>query len=246
VPIFNVSFSAQPMVVAGVPMPTTTYAYYLATVPGTGYKLYRMADTAGPGTTMTLQATISAPFSAPVRRVNQPGTTITLDPGDGRMTQSPVLHGDFLWFTHGIDQSGFPSVRYGAIGLLDNSATVATMFKSPTSDDFNPSIGIADAGHNKVRIWVNWAYTDTPNNVPTSMTVNGVGPNQRVPSKVGGLDLVNGITTNGNRRFGDYSSVSIDPTGTTNCPAGNVGVLAQQYFRDIGIWQNRVAVVGFC
>lgn len=246
-PTFPVSYSSAPVGVAGIPIFTTSSSYFLASVPGTGYKLYRMTNTATTSPSMVLQATISAPFAGPSRRVNQPGTDRTLDPMDGRLVWQPVQDGNFVWFTHGVDLSGYPSVRYGAINTVTNRAYVATAYKSATSDDFNPSIGVTDAGFNTNYVFLNWSYTDTANTVSTSMVVNGVGPGQGVPSLHGGLDIVNGITTNGNFRFGDHSSVAIEPTASSSqCPAGRVAVVSNEYFRDVGIWQNRIARVGFC
>ena len=105
-------------------MIATTFNYFLGAVPGVGYRLYRMTNSGGAGATLTLQATISSPFTAPTRRVNQPGTANTLDPLDGRIVWSPVNDGNFIWFAHGIDISGFPASAT-ARSLATNTATVA-------------------------------------------------------------------------------------------------------------------------
>jgi len=60
--------------------------------------------------------------------------------------------------------------RYGAISAVSNTAFVAAAYHNSTSDDFNPSIGVADAGTNVIYAWVNWAYTDTSHSVATSAT----------------------------------------------------------------------------
>lgn len=245
---FATAFSTAPVTVGGIPAPPTPNTYWVASVPGTGYRLYRMTNSAGPGTTYTLQATISSTFAAPSRRVNQPGTTQTLDPLDGRIVWAPVQIGSFVWFTHGIDLGGFPAIRYGAISTAANTATVAVAYRSGTSDDFNPSIGVADAGNNTNYIWLNWAYTDTPANVATSDTVDGVTPGAGVPNLIGtGTVLVVGSPTSGNFRFGDYSSVSVDPTAASStCPAGRTAVTAQQYFTSNGQWATRIGRLSFC
>lgn len=245
---FATSLSTAPVTVGGIPTPATTNTYWVASVPGTGYRLYRMTNSAGPGTTYTLQATISSSFSAPTRQVNQPGSSVKLDPLDGRIVWSPVQIGSFVWFTHGIDLAGFPAVRYGAISTAANTATVAVAYRSGTSDDFNPSIGVSDAGNNTNYIWLNWAYTDTAANVATSDTVDGVTPGSGVPNLIGtGTVLVNGSPTSSNFRFGDYSSVSVDPTAASStCPAGRTAVTAQQYFTGNGQWATRIGRLSFC
>ncbi|QKV80676.1 hypothetical protein [Amycolatopsis sp. Hca4] len=240
-PAFSVSFTTQPATVGGNPIPATANSYFLASVAGTGYRLYRMTNSAGPGTTLTLQATVSSTFSAPPRQVNQPGTTTKLDPLDGRIVWSPYQVGNFIWFTHGIAIGSFPGIRYGAIRLSDNAPFVALAYRSGTSDDFNPSIGVSDAGGGGASnyIWLNWAYTDTNANVATSVTVDGVLPGGGVPNLIGtGTVLVNGAATSTNTRFGDYSSVSVENTCTA--------VIAQQFFNTGGNWNTRIGRLSFC
>ena len=243
---YAVAFSTAPVSVSGIPIAATQNTYFLASVPGSGYDLYRM--TTGPNNPIVFQAAVSAPFSAPTRRVLQPGTSQTLDPLDGRIVWSPVLSQNYIWFAHGIDLTGYPSVRYGAISVLSNTATVATAFHNATSDDFNPSIGVADAGTNVVYIWLNWAYTDTPNNVATTDTSNGVLPGTGVPNEIGtDRVLVHGSSTSSNFRFGDFSSVEVDPTAASStCPAGRTAVTNQEYFTSSGQWATRVARLSFC
>src|SRR5262249_16722043 len=64
-PVFLMVFSAAPV--------TTTApgedSFYLAAVPGEGYRLYRMVNSAGPGTFVLDEAWVAAPFEAPPRRV---------------------------------------------------------------------------------------------------------------------------------------------------------------------------------
>ncbi|MDT5026312.1 MAG: hypothetical protein QOE61_2738 [Micromonosporaceae bacterium] len=249
-PAFAVSFSTAPVTVTGNPIGATANTFYVAGVPGTGYRLYRMTNSAGPGTTLVLQATIASAYAAPPRRVNQCGTAVTLDPLDGRIAWAPVqaVNSPFIWFTHGSNISGFPGVRYGSISTTANTATVANAYHSGTSDDFNPSLGAFEPSPNSFYIWLNWAYTDnTPGPcVFTSTTVNGVAPGGGVPALIAtDLTLVTGSQTTTNTRFGDYSSVHIDPRAVSaTCPAGRTALLAQQYFVG-GSWATRLSRVSF-
>lgn len=239
---FSTASQTAPVSNGGIPMIATTFNYFLGAVPGTGYRLYRMTNSGGAGATLTLQATISSTFAAPPRRVNQPGTTTTLDPLDGRIDWSPVNDGSFIWFAHGIAIGSFPGVRYGAITISSNTATVAEAFRSGTSDDFNPSVGVGNSPSGGNFIYVNWAYTDTPAGVATSDTIDSVAPGAGVPNLIGtGTVLVNGVST-GEDRFGDYSSVAIDPSNAN----GSCAVTAQQYFQAGGQWGTRLARVGTC
>jgi hypothetical protein len=240
---FKVEFSAAPVTVAGIPVIATDSTYFVASVPGVGYHLYRMTDSAGTGTALMSQAIVKSPFSAPKRRINQPSSSQTLDPLDGRIVWAPVQEGKFVWFAHGIDIGGSPGVRYGAISTASNIAVVAAAAHSRTSDDFNPSIGVSVAGNNTNYIFLNWSYTDTPANIPVSVTVNGVVPGAGVPNLTGDvLVLVNGASTSSNDRFGDISSVAIDPTSASGCAA----VTAQEYFGPDGQWRTRLSRVAFC
>ena len=91
-------------------------------------------------------------------------------------------------------------------------------------------------------VFVNWAFTDSPAGVPTSATVDLVPPNSGVPNLIGtGAVLVSGSITS-ETRFGDYTSVSIDPTTL----AGSCAVVADQYFGTAGQWKTRIARIGTC
>ena len=242
---YSVAFSTAPATVAGIPTFSTTNTYWLASVPGTGYDLYVMPT--NPAGAISLQAVIRSAFSAPTRRVRQPGTSQTLDPLDGRIESAPVQDGSFVWFAHGVNVNGFPTIRYGAINVGTGQPFTAVAFHSNTSDDFNPSIGVSDAGNNTNHIWVNWAYTDTPNGVPVSDTVAGVAPGQGVPTLFGNdLTLVTGFSTSSISSFGAYSSAEIDPVGTFSCPAGLTALTAQEYFTSSGTWTTQLARTTFC
>jgi hypothetical protein len=244
---FSVDFSTAPVTQGGVPTVSTTNTYWLASVPGSGYDLYVMTHSSQPGTTLTLQASVPAAFNAPSRRVNQPGTTQTLDPLDGRIVWSPVRAGSFIWFTNGVDRGGFPGVRYGAISVTSNTATVATAQHSSTSDDFNPSLTVTPMSGSQILLWLNWAYTDTTHGVPTTVAVNGVLPGTGVPNLTGQRKIFTGSKTASNFRFGDFSSVEVDPVAaSSSCAKGRTAVLAQEYFNGSGNWVTRIARTSFC
>ncbi|HLX51771.1 MAG TPA: hypothetical protein VKS82_25875 [Streptosporangiaceae bacterium] len=242
---YSVAFSTAPVTVAGIPVFATTTTYWLASVPGTGYDLYSMPT--NPAGAITLRATIRAPFSAPSRRVNQPGTSVTLDPLDGRIQSAPVQDGNVVWFTHDINYQGFPTVLYGGIDVNTDQIETAVAFDSNTSDDFNPSIAVTDAGNNTNFIWVDWSYTDSGYGVPVSDTVAGVAPGQGVPDLAGAdLTLVTGSSTSSISTFGSYSSAEVDSFAQGSCPAGETALTAQEYFTGSGSWATQLARTTFC
>jgi PASTA domain len=244
-----VSFSAfavpsltAPVVNAGQPMISSPFSYFLAAVPGTGYRLFRLSNSGGSGATLTLQATISASFNAPSREARQPGTTSTVDSSDGNILAAPYYDGASIWFTHVFDLAGFPAIRYGAVNVSTNTVTTGIAFRSASSDDFNPSLAVGLSAAGPV-VYLNWAFTDAPNNVATSDVVDSLPAGQPIGNLIGtGTVLVNGGTTT-QTRFGDFSSVAIDPS----VPAGGCAWTAQQYFATTtGDWATRLARIGTC
>jgi hypothetical protein len=241
-PVFAADIDTVPVTNSGIPMRGSPNTYWLAAIPGTGYKLYRMTNSAGPNTTFTLQATINSPFNRPTRRVNQPGTTQTLDPGAGVIVWPPVLAAtNLLWFTHGFDFGGFPTVRYGAINVTNNTIRTAAAFHDGISDDFNSSISVGDNPSGTSTVFLNWAFTDTTNGIAPTATVNSLVPGTTLANLIGtDTTLITGSSTFDQDRFGDLSSVTIDPT----VPAGTCAVTGQQYFGSD--WNTRIARIGNC
>jgi hypothetical protein len=244
VPTFAVRFSTAP-VTATEP---DTDSYFLAAVPGLGYQLYRMVNSAGPGTALLDDATVTAPFAAPARPIRQCNGP-PLEPSDGRLAAAPVRVGDYVWFAHEVDTGGRPGVRYGAIDLYSHAPYVAVAAYSATSDDFSPSIGVSDAGQGLDHVWLNWAYTD-PGERPctdVSAVVDEVGPGEGVPDRVGtGVAVVHGAAARAGARLSPYSSVAVDPVAVAGCGAGVAAITAQQYFAADGRWRTRIARVESC
>src|SRR4029077_18628186 len=91
-------------------------------------------------------------------------------------------------------------------------------------------------------VYLNWAFTDAPNQLATSDVVDSLPAGQPISNLIGtGTVLVNGGTTT-ETRFVDFSSVSIDPS----IPAGGCAWTTQQYFTSAGDWSSRLARVGAC
>jgi hypothetical protein len=242
---YSVAFSTAPVTVAGIPIAATTSTYWVASVPGSGYDVYVMPT--NPAGAISLVGSTSSPFSPPSRRIRQPGTSQTLDPLDGRISSAAIQDGNFVWFAHGVDDSGFPTIRYGAIDVTSGQVFSALAYHANGSDDFNPSIGLTDTGNGNVDVWLNWAYTRSGSGVPVSDTVGGVQPGAGLPNLVGAdLTLVTGSSTSTISTFGAYSSVEVDPVGSTGCAAGLTALTAQEYFTAGGQWTTRLGRTTFC
>src|SRR5947207_5915939 len=176
---FNVDSLTAPVTNAGQPMISSPVSFFLAAVPGTGYRLFRLTNSGGSGATLTLQATIHSPFNAPSREARQPGTSSRVDSSDGNSLASPYFDRTSIWFTHVFDFVGFPTVRYGAVNVSTNTVTTAMAFHSSTSDDFNPSlaVGLSPSG---TSVYLNWAFTDAPAGTATSVVIDTLSAGQPI------------------------------------------------------------------
>src|SRR5260370_63265 len=85
---FPVDSLTAPVTNAGQPLIASPVSFFLAAVPGTGYKLYRLTNSGGSGAIISHQ-TISEPFSKPSRSLNQPPPDRTNDPSDHTITSFP-------------------------------------------------------------------------------------------------------------------------------------------------------------
>ena len=237
---FNVDSLTAPVTNAGQPMISSPVSFFLAAVPGTGYRLFRLTNGGGSGATLT-KTTINSSFKAPTREANQPGTTSTIDSSDGNILASPYFDGTSIWFAHDFDLVGFPTVRYGAVNVSDNTVATAAAFNSATSDDFNPSLGVGLSPRGPI-VYVNWAFTDAKKGTATSDAIDVLPAGQPITNLIGtGAVYAAGSTTT-QTRFGDFSSVSIDP----QVSGGTCAVATQQYFSSNGNWKTRLARVGNC
>jgi PASTA domain len=135
----------------------------------------------------------------------------------------------------------FPTVRYGAVNVSTNTVATAMAFRSSTNDDFNPSLAVG-LGPSGTSVFLNWAFTDAPAGTATSDVIDMLPAGQPIANLIGtGAVYVAGSTTS-QTRFGDFSSVSVDP----QVPGGSCAVATQQYFSAGGTWNTRLARVGNC
>ena len=251
-PYFTVDSLTAPVTHAGQPMVDSPASFFLAAVPDKGYKLYALAPTAfGP---VLVSRSLSSPFSKPSRGARQPGSSVAIDTSDGNITSSPYFDGGKIWFTHVVDEETFPTVRYGAINLRDATGalnlpnatvSVAEAAHSPWSDDFNPSLAV---GFSSLRetVYLTWASTDavvaTTATSAVAIAVDAAQPLKNLFG-VGTVYATGGNATgapSSTVRFGDFSSVSVDPT-TSDC-----AFATQQYFGTNGNWRTRIAPIGEC
>jgi len=251
-PAFSVAFSTHPAIARGVPMRSYAKSYLLA-ANGGGYTLYYLSNTAGTPT-MTQQGTSAGGLWSPPPAATQPAPNagVRLDTLDGRIQSPPLQADSFLWFTHAVNVGGFPAVRYGAISLASSgtsglSVTSANAYASGTSNDWNPSLSLAEPSSNSVRIFLNWSVNDPAAGQNVGQRVSGVGPGEGVPSLAGiGTTIFTGGGSTSQTRFGDYSSTSMDVKNVSStCNKSTQALVVNQVFNG-GTWQVHLARVGTC
>lgn len=236
---FVVDSLTAPVTNAGNPMIASPVSFFLAAVAGTGYKLYRLTNSGGTGAQIT-KTTINAPFSKPSRRVNQPGTSNTIDPSDGNIVSFPYFDGTRIWFSHDADDDGFPTVLFGFVDTSKNAVERTFAFHSGSSDDFNSSlaVGITPQGET---VFLNWAFTDALAGKATTAVFAAGDANKPLVTIAGaGTPFTSGGGVTSETRFGDFSSVSVDPS-VSGC-----AFATQQYFATDGRWKTRVGPIGQC
>jgi hypothetical protein len=143
----------------------------------------------------------------------QPGTDQVLETRDGRFENRSLQVGNSLYQVRTELQFGFPAPHFFRINLAD--ATVlqdGLIMTSPTSYDFNPSI-TANI-FNTAAVVYSSTNANPGDQVDVRMAVKAdadasFGPSARV--YVSGAPITGNVGFDNVQRFGDYSSITIDP-----------------------------------
>jgi hypothetical protein len=252
-PAFQVAFSTHPAVARGKPIKSYSKSDLVAANSSGGYTLYYMTNTGGTPTMVQQGTTANGLWSPPPPAIQPPPNgAVQLDTLDGRLQAPPVQADTFVWFTHAVNLGGFPAVEYGALNLSTSGSggvavTTNYAYDSATSDDWNPSIALAEPTSGLVRIFLNWAYTDPSAGINVSQRDSGVGPGEGVPLLNGiGNTLFTGGGSPSQTRFGDFSSTTMDVKDVSpTCKFNTQSLVVNQVF-NAGDWQVRLARIGTC
>jgi hypothetical protein len=227
---------------------TNTAAYLLqAPSQGSTVRLWRAIGLGTANQTLVVQANVAVgTFSYSTTQVAQPGTTFTLDPGDARFEHDGVQSGQSLWQIHTVNLGGFPAPRFYQINTGTNQVYQSGyVFRSQTSYDFHPSI----VANNSGEAFVTWTATDPANGINPEMRISGRKPTDLLGAIGPGKRLVlsNSYYTGGHH-WGDYSSVSLDPSAYTAC-----GGVSDRRVWVVGMdainpstWGSRFGEIGYC
>ena len=188
---------------------------FLISAPGGSVlKLYTLTNSSSP-TSIGLSAPIDVPvtpYSVPPQ-APQPGTTAKLDTSDGRFANAGTQNNNSLWQVHTINLGGFAAPRFYEIDTTTNTVIQSGFFyASGSSHDFNASIAVN--GNNDA--FVTYTSIDPSTGINAQIRASGRLHTEPVGVIGSGVVLFNSstfYTGGGDRgRWGDYSSVTIDPS----------------------------------
>ncbi|MGH3706924.1 MAG: hypothetical protein ACRDRQ_02205 [Pseudonocardiaceae bacterium] len=189
---------------------------------GSAIRKFGFKDTDRDPPANTQNGTIPVPAYSVPPDAHQPGTSVTLDTSDSRFVNAGTQVGDRLFQTHTVGLGSFPTPKFYEFNTTSNTVVqTGFYFASATSDDWNASIA-ANPGR---EVFVTWSSTNAPANIRAQMRVSGKMPAD--PGIPAGTATVTspGIYTSGSpHRWGDYSSVSLDPSPSGYVRGGPQGL----------------------
>lgn len=218
------------------------HTYLLAAVPGDNKVwLYDLVSSSRVFPSLFV-STIPVPaYTVPPDAV-QPGTAARLDTLDARFVNCGTQVGNSLWQVHTIVSGGLPTPKWYEFNPVTKTITQSGFFfKSATSHDFNASI----AANSIKDVFVTWSATDPPagNNVNGNAQVRFSG---RVAADPAGVIPAGAVLAGGTSatfwtltRWGDYSSVSLDPLNFRRAWICNEKILSNQR------WGSRIGQIGY-
>jgi hypothetical protein len=204
---------------------STTQSVFLAPNTATITRYNHLAGATVAADTLTLGTAYDiADWSIPPDAV-QPNTQ-RLDSLDGRFQSASIQSRDRIWNIHTINFSGRPLIRwYRLTRAASTVLTTVTFQSSATSHLFNPSF-VTNSGIDGSPAYINASRTDPtcstssclaamitfsgPNSTSGSWTqsVAGTSTNQFATD---GFGTACNSTSRGSCRWGDYSSIGVDP-----------------------------------
>jgi hypothetical protein len=249
------SSSIAPPLVAGVPLQQPNRSFLIAAnAVSDVVSLFRMENTAHPTqTSLVLQANVPVtPWDIPPLASNGGGPL--LDTLDGRFQNNSVQNGTSLWNVHTerVVRNGIPYSRPRFYEINTTTSEVArqgTFSLDFTSDDWNASIGVSESQE------AFFTFSSARNNLFPQIRTGGcqvavdgcsgdIGPGTLIVSSTSYSLHVDG---SGRNRYGDYTAVSLDPTGVSGCASQRRAWITNQYTDSTDHrWGSRIARIGFC
>jgi hypothetical protein len=171
---------------------------------------------------------------------HQPGTTNLLDTLDGRFQNASTQNGNDLWQVHTIGVSHFFNPEFYRFNTVTNTITQSDQWAvSVTSDEFNPAIAANANGD----CFITYTATDATAGINAQVYLTGkLNTDTEIPTGVSAYTsstYYNYDAVSTSERWGDYSSVSVDPTDSTTA------WLVNEKVDSAAVWGSRIVRFGF-
>jgi hypothetical protein len=229
-------------------IPYDTGDPHLLQAPSSGsiIRLYRCQNLEGANPACFAEPNVTVPAYSIPPNADQPGTSDDLDSIDGRFQNSSYQIGNTLYNIHAINIGGDAGLRWYEINHTNSTLTQnGNTQTSATSDDWNPSNAVNEDGE----VFVTFSSTDAPAGLNAQVRSTGRGAADNSMGK--GNRIFQSPTfynpsADTVERWGDYSSVSLDPKQYGGCAAHRRAWVANEYALNTTQWANRHARIGFC
>jgi hypothetical protein len=210
-----------------------------APVAGSTLGIYKLRDSGrGPYQIFTFLGNAAVTAFTPPPNATQPGTASTLDTLDSRFVNASSQQANFLWNIHSIAVGGPAGLRWYRININSVAVNASNTFvTSGTSADFNASLS-TDAAE---RTYVVYSSTDAPAGIQAQIRFTG---KVLADANLGAsTNLFTSPTFWTLGRWGDYSSVSVDPVSSG--PGGPYVYVTNETIGSNTAWATRIARIGY-
>ncbi|WP_336114299.1 hypothetical protein [Streptomyces sp. PTD9-10] len=237
----------------------STNAFLVAAGISNQLSLFRATNLGHSNATIVQQAGVPVAAYTVPPNARQPGTNNLLDSADARFQNASSQIGNQLLNVHTINSGGFPRPKWYQINTSTStvpSGRSGFVYESGTSDDFNPSVAGSSAGGTTTnpigRMFFTWTSTNVNTGVSHQVRVKSGGRLATDPADVVGGNTHSTASTfydpssDTVERWGDYSAVTIDPSSTSTCPAGNRAYVVNERQISTTSWGSRIGKLGFC
>jgi hypothetical protein len=148
---------------------------------------------------------------------SQPGTASTIDTLDGRFQYRGQQNGNRLLLTNCVNLAGFPTTALYDINTASMTASSSNYyFASGTSDDWNPHVALLQSGN----VGVEWTSDDPSAGINAGIRIAG-GASSSISGSGTGTTIFTSSTNYFDVRWGDYSSLQVDPSAATTLWGAN-------------------------
>jgi hypothetical protein len=232
--------------------------YFVAANNFTHLHLYRGVNLSNPPqAALFFQAFVDVPDYAIPPSAPQLGTVQRLDTLDRRFVNASTQVGDSLINAHTIVLGGLPTPKFYDIDTEGVGANTVKQqgffFEGGVSNDFNVSI----AANASRELFVTWNTTDVANAIVgfrhnARIRISGKQPaDAGIPAGTAVFTSAAALTGNPSstvnvQRWGDYSAVSLDPSGTATCAANRRAWYINEKVNNAATWGSRFGRFGFC